>query len=330
MSLSLNLDMEILKALRSPDGGWVSGSDLSQELGVTRAAVWGRVEELRSVGYEIEASPHQGYRLIASPDALHADDLMARLPTPRVIGRDIRVFKETASTNDTIEKLARDGAPEGVVVFAESQIRGRGRLGRSWISPAGKGLWFSVLLRPNLRPPEITRVTVSAATAIRRAIRTATSLEPEIKWPNDLLIDGRKVAGILTELSAETDRVRYVVLGVGIDVNQMSTDFPPELSKVAGSLRMAAGSIVDRAALVTVVLSELDKDYTRVCDGQFQEVAEEWESVCSTLGRRVTIEIGGRRLQGRAESLDPDGALLLRTQYGHLECITGGDLTIEK
>lgn len=326
----MNLDMEILKALRSPDGGWVSGADLSQELGVTRAAIWGRVEELRTVGYEIQASPHQGYRLISSPDTLHADDLMARLPASRVIGRDIRVFKETASTNDTIEKLARDGAPEGAVVFAESQTRGRGRLGRSWVSPAGKGLWFSVLLRPKLRPPEITRLTVAAATAIRRAIRTATGLEPEIKWPNDLVVDGRKVAGILTELSAETDRVRYVILGVGIDVNQASTEFPSELSKVAGSLRMAAGNVVDRATLATLVLSELDKDYSQICSGRFQEVAEEWESACNTLGRRVTINIGGCRLQGRAESLDPDGALLLRTQHGHLECITGGDLTVEK
>ncbi|MCU0771781.1 MAG: biotin--[acetyl-CoA-carboxylase] ligase [Verrucomicrobia bacterium] len=326
----MNLDLEILKALRAPDGGWVSGSDLSRALGVTRAAVWGRIEDLRSMGYEIEASPHQGYRLIATPDALHADDLMARLPGDRVIGRDIRVFKETASTNDMVEKLARDGAAEGAVVFAESQTRGRGRLGRSWSSPAGQGLWFSVLLRPAWRPQEITRLTVAAATALRRAIRSVTRIETEIKWPNDLLIQGRKVAGILTELSAETDRVRYVVLGVGIDVNQTASDFPGELSKVAGSLRLALGQRVDRPALATAVLRELDRDYARVCHGQFQAIAEEWESGCSTLGRTVQIRIGDRRLVGRAESLDPDGALLLRTQHGHLECITGGDLTLEK
>jgi BirA family biotin operon repressor/biotin-[acetyl-CoA-carboxylase] ligase len=326
----MNLDLEILKALRAPDRDWVSGSDLSRTLGVTRAAIWGRIQELRAVGYEIEASPHQGYRLTAAPDALHADDLMARLPEVRVIGRDIRVFKETASTNDTIEKLARDGVGEGVVVFAESQSRGRGRLGRSWSSPPGKGLWFSVLLRPSLRPLETTRLTVAAATAIRRAIRTSTGLETDIKWPNDLLIKGRKVAGILTELSAETDRVRYVVLGVGIDVNQTASDFTGELSKVAGSLRLAGGQRVDRAALAAEVLRELDRDYFRVCNGQFQAVAEEWESGCSTLGRTVRIRIGGRQVVGRAESLDPDGALLVRTEHGHLECITGGDLTLEK
>jgi len=215
-------------------------------------------------------------------------------------------------------------------VFAESQTRGRGRLGRSWVSPADKGLWFSVLLRPKMRPAEATRLTVAAATAIRRAIQTVTGLAPEIKWPNDLLINGRKVAGILTELGAETDQVRYLIVGVGIDVNQEPGDFPEELGGVAGSLRMATGNSLDRPTLAAEVLRELDRDYARVCNGKFQQVAEEWESGCTTLGRTVRIRIGDRQIDGHAESLDPDGALLVRTAHGHLECITGGDLTLEK
>jgi BirA family biotin operon repressor/biotin-[acetyl-CoA-carboxylase] ligase len=330
MGDSLNLDLEILRALRNPAGAWVSGSDLSRELGVTRAAVWGRVDELRRVGYEIEASPHQGYRLIASPDALHADDLLARMPGKRVVGRDIQVFKETGSTNDTMEMLARDGAAEGMVVFAESQTRGRGRMGRRWLSASGKGLWFSVLLRPPLRPQETTRLTVAAAVAIRRAIWKVTRLQCGIKWPNDLLLQGRKVAGILTELSAETDRVRYLILGVGIDVNQRASEFPRSLAKVAGSLLLAAGTAVDRAALAAEVLSQLDREYARVCAGRFQEVAEEWESACATLGQTVCIKIGERLVEGRAEALDADGALLVRTEHGRLVCVTGGDLTVEK
>src|SRR5438445_10840018 len=150
-------------------------------MGVSRAAVWARIEELRKLGYDIEASPHLGYRLLNSPDVLHADDLLARLGKTKVIGRDIRVFEETTSTNDVIEKLARDGVKEGVVVFAESQTRGRGRLGRKWISPARKGLWFSILLRPPLRPVAATQLTIAAATALFRAIRAQTGLEPEIK-----------------------------------------------------------------------------------------------------------------------------------------------------
>jgi BirA family biotin operon repressor/biotin-[acetyl-CoA-carboxylase] ligase len=216
----MNIDTAILKALRAAGDGAVSGAELSQHLGVSRAAVWARIEELRTLGYDIEASPHLGYRLVNSPDVLHADDLMSRIGKVKVIGRDIRVFEETTSTNDVIEKLARDGVKEGAVVFAESQSRGRGRLGRKWISPARKGLWFSILLRPDMRPQETTRLTVASATALRRAIESETGLHPEIKWPNDLLLGGKKVAGILTELAGELDHIRYVIVGIGVDVHE--------------------------------------------------------------------------------------------------------------
>src|ERR1017187_10039654 len=206
----MTTDAKILSALReNPDG--VSGAELAEQLGISRAAVWARIEELRSLDYDIEAGPHLGYRLVSAPDALHADDLLARLGKTKVIGRDIRVFEQTTSTNDVIEKLARDGVKEGAVVFAESQTKGRGRLGRKWISPGRKGLWFSVLLRPDLRPQEATQLTVASATALARAIKIETGLSPQIKWPNDILIRGKKVAGILTEMSAELDRVKQII-----------------------------------------------------------------------------------------------------------------------
>src|SRR2546423_796458 len=206
----MSIDTEILKALRGAGDGAVSGTHLSQQMGVSRAAVWARIEELRSLGYDIEASPHLGYRLLSAPDVLHADDLMSRLGKTKVIGRDIQVFEQTTSTNDVVERLARDGVKEGAVVFAEAQTRGRGRLGRRWISPAKKGLWFSILLRPNMRPQETTQLTVASAIALRRAIESQTGLKPEIKWPNDILIHGKKVAGILTELAGEPEQIRYV------------------------------------------------------------------------------------------------------------------------
>ena len=180
----MSIDAEILSALRAVSGGAVSGAELSQALGVSRAAVWARIEVLRSLGYDIEASPHLGYRLLSVPDVLHADDLISRLGRTGMIGRDIRVFEQTTSTNDVVDKLARDGVKEGVVVFAESQTKGRGRLGRKWASPARKGLWFSVLLRPDLRPQQATQLTVASATSLRRAVETQTGLKPEIKWPN--------------------------------------------------------------------------------------------------------------------------------------------------
>jgi BirA family transcriptional regulator, biotin operon repressor / biotin---[acetyl-CoA-carboxylase] ligase len=325
----MTTDAKILSALReTPDG--VSGAQLAEQLKISRAAVWSRIEELRQVGFDISASPHLGYRIVGEPDVLLADDLLSLLGKTKVIGRDIRVFEQTTSTNDVIERLARDGVKEGVVVFAESQTKGRGRLGRKWISPARKGLWFSILLRPDLRPQETTQLTVASATALRRAIQSETGLKPEIKWPNDILIGGKKVAGILTELSAELDKVRYVILGIGIDVNLDAGEFPVELRKVATSLKIETGETISRADLATAILRELDEDYSRVCGYCFADVADEWEENCATIGRGVTIQIGGRKIRGCAESLDDDGALLLRTEHGHLERITGGDVTLEK
>lgn len=326
----MSLDAEILTALRSSKNGSVSGADLSQKLGVSRAAIWARIDELRSLGYDIEASPHLGYQLVSVPDVLHADDLRSRLPGVKIVGRDIRVFQETTSTNDVIEKLARDGVKEGAVVFAESQTKGRGRLGRKWISPANKGLWFSVLLRPNLRPQAATQLTVAAAIALARAIRSQTNLSPEIKWPNDILIRGKKVAGILTELSAELDQVKYLILGIGVDVNLNASEFPADVRKLATSLKIETGRLINRAELAAAIIAELDLDYARICSGQFESLAEEWEERCITLGNNVVIKTGDRAIQGRAESLDSDGALLVRTQHGRLERVIGGDVTLEK
>lgn len=325
----MTTDAKILSALRQNPAG-VSGAELAEQLHISRAAIWSRIEELRKLGYEIEAGPHFGYRLAGEPDALLADDLLARLGKTKIVGRDIHVFEETTSTNDVAEKLARDGVREGVVVFAESQTRGRGRLGRKWVSPARKGLWFSILLRPNLRPQETTQLTVASATALRRAIFSQTRLQPEIKWPNDILIGGKKVAGILTEMSAELDRVRHVIPGIGIDVNQDASEFPAELRKTATSLKIESGESLSRAALATTVLRELDREYSRVCAGKFSEIAEEWVAHCGTIGKDVTVRIGERAIRGRAESLDTDGALILRTEHGRLQCITGGDVTVEK
>ena len=325
----MTTDAKILSALRANPGG-VSGAQLAEQLKISRAAIWARIEELRRLDYDIEAGPHFGYRLISSPDALHADDLLARLGKTKIIGRDIQVFEQTTSTNDVMEKLARDGVKEGVVVFAETQTKGRGRLGRKWISPERKGLWFSVLLRPDLRPQEATQLTVASATALRRAIQSGTGLKPEIKWPNDILIGGKKVAGILTELSAEVDRVRHIILGIGVDVNLDAGELPAELRKIATSLKIETGEMISRAELAVEILRELDFDYARICGGEFPAVADEWESGCVTIGKNVTVHIGDRKIRGRAESLDDDGALLLRTEHGHLERIIGGDVTLEK
>lgn len=326
----MSTDAQLLAALREPGNGYVAANEISKRLGLSPSAIDGRVAELRQLGYNIEVTPHLGYRLISVPDVLHADDLLARLPAGRIIGRDIRVFQETTSTNDIVERLARDNVKEGVVVFAESQTKGRGRLGRKWVSPAQKGLWFSILLRPSLRPAEATQLTVAAVNSLARAVQSQTQIVPEIKWPNDLLIRGRKVAGILTEMNAELDRVNYVIIGMGVDVNQADSDFPPEVRPIATSLMLELGHQIQRAELAAAILQELDHDYARIREGRFAEMADEWESRCSTIGQPVTVLIGNRRVQGYAESLDDSGALMLRTEHGHMERIVGGDVTVEK
>jgi BirA family biotin operon repressor/biotin-[acetyl-CoA-carboxylase] ligase len=326
----VSIDAQILSAMRQAASGAVSGAELSQKLGISRAAIWARIEELRQLGYDIEASPHAGYRLVSVPDALHGDDLQSLLPGNRIIGRDIRVFEETGSTNDIVEKLARDGVREGVVVFAESQTQGRGRLGRKWFSPPRKGLWFSVLLRPDLRPQAATQLTVAAATALARAIQRVTALRPQIKWPNDILIRGKKVAGVLTELNAELDHVKYLILGIGVDVNISASELPSDLHATASSLRIETGHMVPRAELAAAILRELEDDYTRIREGKFGELSDEWEKQCDTIGKRVVIRVGERQMAGLVESLDEDGALLLRTEHGRLERVIGGDVTLEK
>lgn len=324
----MTLDAQILSELRRAGADGIGAATLALRLRRDHAELAQRISGLTELGYEIAATPHFGYRLVEVPDVLHADDLLSRLHHPRIIGRDIQVFQQTGSTNDIVEKLARDGVPEGVVVFAESQTRGRGRLGRAWLSPAGAGLWFSVLLRPALEPGAVTQLTIAAAAAVARAIRLQTGLTPQIKWPNDILIGGRKVVGILTELGAELDRVRYVILGIGVDVNAAS--FPPELEAVATSLALASGRRFSRADLAAGLLEELERDYARIARGEFPTLAEEWEQQCVTLGRRVRIHIGDRVIAGCAESLASDGALLVRTEHGRLERIVGGDVVLEK
>jgi BirA family biotin operon repressor/biotin-[acetyl-CoA-carboxylase] ligase len=325
----MSSDTELIAALRRTSFEPISASELADALALTRSELAARIESLRRLGYDIVTDPYKGCQLVNSPDSLHPEDLHARLPSTLVVGRDIRVFQQTHSTNDVIEKLARDGVREGVVVFAESQTGGRGRLGRKWYSPAGKGLWMSVLLRPHFPPDLATQVTVAAAISVVRAIRCVTGLSPQIKWPNDLLLAGKKVAGILTELRAELDQIRYLILGLGINVNLAGDEIPAELQPIATSLQEAAGSPIDRPALAAAVIQELDDDYARLTAGNFDAIADEWEQQCATIGRNIILQRGDRSLAGRAEALDADGALLLRTRHGHLERITAGDVIPE-
>ena len=265
--------------------------------------------ELQTLGYEIETHPHFGYRLTNGPERLMADDLRARLET-KVIGREILVFEETTSTNDAIMRMTQ--AREGLVVFAESQTKGRGRHGRSWASARGTGLWFSVLLRPKFPLP---RLTVAASVAVARV----AGLDAKIKWPNDVTLDDRKLAGILTET-----RNDVAILGIGLNVNCCDEDFPIELRKVATGL-----SCTDRPEMAARLLIELDVVYAQAAD-DFLTISAEWARLCTTLGKQIVVRMGEHRIEGHAQALDEDGALLIRRDNGQIERVLGADLVVER
>lgn len=313
----------ILQVFYQAAGHYVSAEQLRLAGFLSPHALALEIADLQKIGYRFESHPHHGWRLVGSPDRLTADDIKARMKC-KVIGAEIIVFEQTASTNDVASSLAIAGAREGLVVFAESQTKGRGRHGRVWISPRGKGLWFSVILRPSFTPNAMSRLTIVASVAVVHAIQKTTRLDARIKWPNDVTLAGHKVAGIVTELHDSA-----AILGIGIDVNCDHEDFPPPVAQVATSLALATGHPQDRSALAAAVLTALDDSY-RQAQTDFDSVIGAWAKACTTLGRHIAITIGQRHVEGIAHALDGDGALLLRRDNGHIERILGADVIVER
>lgn len=322
-----SLTCAILRLLRE-SGSHLSGGVLSRELGVTRSAIWKNIAALRHNGYHIDAIPSKGYRLLSSPDLLDETALRARLPDDCLIGRRLVCSATTVSTNSDAFRLAENGAEEGTVALSDSQSGGKGRLGRRWESPAGVNLYCSVILRPTLMPYEASQLTFLSAVAVADAIEGVTGLAPAIKWPNDLLLGGRKVAGLLNEMSAETDRVGFVILGIGVNVNMTEEQFPDGLRSPATSLKIASGMPVDRAAFAVRLFTELAAAYKQFQLEGFDPVREAWSRRCNAFGRDVAVDLGGGALRGPFAGIDRDGALLLLRPDGVVERIVSGDVTI--
>jgi BirA family transcriptional regulator, biotin operon repressor / biotin---[acetyl-CoA-carboxylase] ligase len=308
--------------------GYISGEHLSRELGVSRSAVWKHMSALRKVGYCIEAVPSRGYRLVSSPDIINPYEVRTQLKDSRIGGR-LEFFKLTASTNADAFRLAEEGAAEGTVVLADSQTGGKGRRGRAWSSPAGVNLYCSVVLRPSIMPHEAPQLTFLSAVAAARAIELTTKLTPEIKWPNDLLVSGKKVAGLLNEMSAETDGINFVILGIGINLNMTAELFPDDLRHPATSLLMESGVRVDRSLFAATMLNELDRLYADFLAHGFGPVREEWQRRCNANGRQVLVNDSGTEcIGGRFIGIDSDGAMLLRSDNDKLHRITCGDVRV--
>jgi BirA family transcriptional regulator, biotin operon repressor / biotin---[acetyl-CoA-carboxylase] ligase len=321
-------ERRILEVFLARPGKVVSGEELRVLLGVSRTSVWKHINNLRRQGVDLSTVPARGYRLEPDGERLVPAAIAAGI-TPRRLGCRILCWTETGSTNLEASRLAEEGAPEGTVVIADSQSGGKGRLGRQWVSPPGVNLYCSVILRPKISPLAASQLTFLSAVAVARAITACTRLSPRIKWPNDILINGCKVAGLLNELSAETDRIKYVVLGIGVNLNMTSDQFPEDLRSPATSLYLAGGERVNRVYFVQNLLKELDDLYdTYLMDG-YASIRSAWLQQSCVLGRRVQVDVGGGQVYaGMVTGLDEQGALLVRRDDGFDERILAGDVKL--
>jgi BirA family biotin operon repressor/biotin-[acetyl-CoA-carboxylase] ligase len=290
---------------------------------LSRAAVWKRIKRLQALGYAIVGSPRKGYRLLAIPDKLLPGEIAAGLKV-RLLKGPIHHFETLPSTNDLAKELAAGQAPEGTLVVAEGQSRGRGRLGREWRSPPGAGLYVSVLLRPPLPPSDLPQITLTAAVAVVRALKRATGLAPGIKWPNDLVLAGKKLGGILTEMETESDQIRHLVLGLGLNVN--NREFPAEIKDLATSLALVTGRSFSRLAILKAWLEELESLYQLFLGREFARILAEWKEYTVTLGHAVRVRQGPVEISGQALEVAPDGALLIETRTGEIVRVTSGEI----
>ncbi|MDD2336642.1 MAG: biotin--[acetyl-CoA-carboxylase] ligase [Geobacteraceae bacterium] len=317
----------MLELFRGRKGDVISGEELGSALKVSRTAVWKHVKNLLTQGYRIESIPSRGYRFVAAPDVLTALELTSGLQTKR-IGCQITSVHETESTNLLAFRLADSSAREGTVVIAEVQTGGKGRLGRHWESPPEVNLYCSVILRPPMSPVRAPQLTFLSAVAVARAIEEVARLQPKIKWPNDILLNGHKVAGLLNEMSAETDTIHCVVLGIGVNINMLREQFPSDLRQPATSLLLEKGIPVNRVDFTRALLTSLDVLYDDYLSHGFPAIREEWLSRSTVLGRTVRVSFGNGETEGVVTGVDNDGALLLARGDGAPERVLAGDVTI--
>ena len=316
---------EILKLLKETDG-YVSGQELCRRFGVSRTAVWKVINQLKEEGYEIEAVRNRGYVLKGAGDVLSEAELLSCLETEWAGGR-IVYFDATDSTNVQAKRLAEAHVPHGTLVVSDRQDGGKGRRGRSWASPSGVGIWMSLILRPKIDPSLASMLTLVAALAVRKGILEETGLSPLIKWPNDLVLNGKKICGILTEMSTELMEIQYVITGIGINVNQK--EFPPEIRDTATSLSLEAGRSFRRSSLIAAILKAFEKDYTAFLKtGDLSLLLEEYNACLVNRGKEVCILDPSGEYRAVAEGIDESGSLLVTLPDGTRREIISGEVSV--
>jgi BirA family biotin operon repressor/biotin-[acetyl-CoA-carboxylase] ligase len=301
---------------------YLSGDQISKYLGISRQGLWKHIQELKDSGYEIVAVPHLGYRLESCPDRLFVLEVARNLNT-KFIGKKIHYFNELASTMDMSMQLGIDGAASGSIVLAESQISGRGRLGRGWNSPKYRGIYLSLILRPKILPAACPILTLMSAVSICEAVKEVIDLDVQIKWPNDIFIHNKKLAGILTEMNAEVDKVNFVVIGIGLNVNNDKKS----LIAQATSLKEEQGLEVNRVVLLQELLRRIESNYFLLEDRGSSEIINKWRNFALTLGTRVKVDYQDKHIEGCAVDIDQDGSLLIRKDSGVIQKISSGDVT---
>ncbi len=316
---------DILKYLREKE--YISGEVLAKKLGISRVAIWKQIQRLKNLGYKIIADQNLGYCLISRPDLLLPQEIKNRLFTT-YIGQKIYYFPELESTNMIAKEKAthkEEGVNEGTIVIAERQSAGKGRLGRNWFSPAG-GIWLSIILYPQLSPSYIPRITLMTAVAVVKAIERCTKIKTQVKWPNDILINEKKVCGILTEMNAELDLINWVVVGIGINVNIDHRKFPEDIQENTISLKEFSGKEVSRVKLARVFLQEFEKYYEILKRREFSSILKEWKLCSHTLERKIRVDMGERIITGEAVDINEEGALILKKEDGELVEIISGTI----
>ncbi len=316
---------EILALLHSGQE-FVSGQTICEKLGVSRTAVWKCINQLKNEGYEIESVTRKGYRLLRSPDLLGEEEIRSWLP-PGLPTGEFRTFAEIDSTNEEAKRRALDGAPDGSLYVAEIQTRGKGRRGRTWISPGGEDIFYTMLRKPDLPMNHISMITLVAALAVAEAVDKHGGRACQIKWPNDLVIGGKKICGILTEMGAEMDHLDYVVIGVGINVNRM--DFDPEIADHASSIRRESGRKICRARLLADAVMSFEKYYGLFLDYRdMTPFLKEYNDRLINAGREVKIVKGGSQFIRRALGIDELGQLLVEDDQGRKERVFSGEVSV--
>jgi BirA family transcriptional regulator, biotin operon repressor / biotin---[acetyl-CoA-carboxylase] ligase len=300
---------------------YLSGDQISQYLGISRQGLWKHIQDLKDQGYNIAAVPHLGYKLESSPDRIFALEIAHGLNT-NFIAKKIHYFDYLSSTMNLAMQLGMEAAPHGALVLAESQSKGRGRLGRSWFSPKYKGIYLSLILRPNILPSACPILTLLSAVSICEAVKKVIDLDAQIKWPNDIFINNKKIAGILTELNAEVDKVNFAVIGIGLNVNN------DKKSLIAGStsLKEQKGEWISRILLLQELLRRIESNYSLLEDQGSQSIIDKWRNSSLTLARRVKVYCQNKYIEGQAVDIDRDGGLLIRNDSGIIHKVMSGDV----